>query len=322
VQRDVMEYVKDAYHHVKERVKKKEPGAEDSGEDWEKPSEEAALHAREAFDLGAIVLKKLAGSVKAADPEGAAETLAYAEGFEKASELVEKGAGLFQKGVSAVKITQDAAKLYAAVKEVDGHDPLSDPAGSAKAFDELFSATGEFADRIAPKGPWKGYVELLKHFNDNGGFFVNVSAAMRGEVGPEAEALKREGMDPKKENRWRTEPPAAPAEKVTISKLYDNVAAKVERVRAAGPPPALDLSFERFQERYHAFYEAWKWYDHLGIGSWLRQTKTYTDAKAALASATDDLIASLTGLQQLANYSGTEVVSFQPDIDALTKFKD
>src|ERR1700737_1617668 len=91
---------------------------------------------------------------------------------------------------------------------------------------------------------------------------------------------------------------------------------------AAGEPPTLDLSFGRFRERYNAFYEAWKWYDHIGIGSRLRQTKTYTDAKAALISASDDLIASLTGLQQLANYSGTEVVSFQPDIDTLTKVKE
>jgi hypothetical protein len=322
VQRDVMEYVKDAYQHVKDRTKKKEPGAEDSGEDWEKSSEEAALHAREAFDLGAFVLKKSAGAVKTADPEGAAETLEYAEGFEKASELVKSSAEVFDKGVKAVKIAQAAATLYAAIKEVDGHDILSDPEGSAKAFDELFSATGEFADRISPKGPWKGYFQLLKHFKDNGGFFANVGAQMRGEVGPEAEALKRAGIDPKKDNRWRTEPTAGPAEKVTLGKLYDNVAAKVERIRAAGEPPTLDLSFGRFRERYDAFYEAWKWYDHLGIGSRLRQTKTYTDAKAALVSASDDLIASLTGLQQLANYSGTEVVSFQPDIDTLTKVKE
>jgi hypothetical protein len=322
VQRDVMEYVKDAYEHVKDRVKKKEPGAEDSGEDWEKPSEETALHAREAFDVGAIVLKKVAGAVKAADPEGAAETLEYAEGFEKASELVKTSSEIFDKGVKAVKIAQAAATLYAAIKEVDSHDILSDPEGSARAFDELFSATGEFADRISPKGPWKGYFQLLKHFKDNGGFFVNVGAQMRLEVGPEAEALKRAGIDPKKENRWRTEPAAPPAEKVSLGKLYDNVAAKVDRIKAAGPPPALDLAFDQFQQRYNAFVEAWKFYDKLGIGSRLRQTDAYKQRKAALVSATDDLIASLEGLQRDANYSGTEVVSFQPDIDTLNKVKE
>ncbi len=58
IQREVMEYVKDAYHHVKDLVKKKEPGEEDSGEEWEKPSEEVALHAQEAFDLGAVFSRK------------------------------------------------------------------------------------------------------------------------------------------------------------------------------------------------------------------------------------------------------------------------
>lgn len=322
LQRDVIEYVKDAYQHVKDRGKKKEPGEGDTGEDWEKPSEEVALHTREAFDLGAVVLKKAAAAVKSADPEGAAETLEYAEGFEKASELVKSGSEVFDKGVKGVKIAQAAATLYAAIKDVDSHDILSDPEGSARAFDELFSATGEFADRISPKGPWKGYFELLKHFEDHGGFFVNVGAQMRGEVGPEAEALKREGIDPKKENRWRDQPPPPAAEKVSLGQLYNDVVAKVDRIRAAGAPADLDLSLSYFQERYTAFQEAWSFYDKLSFVSKLKKNEPYQARKAALVTATDELITCLEGLQRDATFGGTEVVSFQPDIDTLNKVKE
>jgi hypothetical protein len=319
VQRDLMEYAKDAYHHAKDAVTSKKEGGEEGGSEWEKPSEEVALHAREAFDLASAALKKSAASVKSADPQGAAETLEYAEGFDKASELVKTGGEVFEKGVKAVKIIQATAELRAAIQEVNSHDVLSDPAGSAKAFDNLFTATGEFATGIAPKGPWTGYFELLKHFNDNGGFFTNVGAEMRLETGPEAHQLKEIGMDPAKNNRWSAQPSAPVAEKVSLNKLSEDVTDKVNRLKATTRLADLDVGLDDFTDRYRTFVDAWQAYDHLSFMSKLRGTELATTTKAALNKAADDVIYRLQGFQREA--SGSDV-SFQPDIDTLVKVKD
>jgi hypothetical protein len=247
------EYVKDAWKHGKKawanRGKEsgegeKEPeGAE---EDWAEPSEEVALHTKEFLEGAKLVFEQMAKSKKG-DPEAAEEMTRLAEGFEKASSLVEAGEKGFDKIKKAVEVMTEISELWDAVNELRDIDvSTADSDRSARAFDNLFGAVGSLADRL-PDGPWKGYFELLKHFKDHGGFFLNVSRGLTKEA--------REARRVSENTDYREPAPVVEPKTAAAPKSLEEVGPDVERKfnlvseGLRGRTSAADL------ERFRAAYE-------------------------------------------------------------------
>lgn len=262
-----MEYIKDAWKHLKQLTGSDE-GKKDEGGDWAEPSEEVALHTKEALALAKFAAEKLKQAMKD-DPDAAEKMAKLAENFEEASTLVETGEKGFNTIKKGIEIKGEIDELYNAAKELKDIDDLrANPERSAKAFDNLFGATGTLAKRL-PDGPWQGYFELLAHFNDHGGFFQNMTRAL-GKHARDAD-LAFEGKS-------APEPEAAalPA----VQKL-EQVGPDVERKFAAGFSEA-QKSFGSGEQEMEAFRTAYQQLMELNTkaqGGFLRRTFGKPDAK-------------------------------------------
>lgn len=317
------EYAKDAWKHIKQgwaHLTKKSGEAEKEKEegDWAEGSEEVALHSKEVLEGAKLVAEHLSKSMKE-DPEAAEKAAHLAENFEEASKLVETGEQGFNALKKGVEISGELSELKDAVDKLNEISDLrANPEQSARAFDDFFGATGKLAHRL-PDGPWKGYTELLTHFKDHGGFFLNMTHAL-GKNARDADRVAEDKptLDPEMEVQR-----SIPAPK-SLEEVGRDVEAKFNRALS------LNVVARGGQEDYEEFKSAYEILVSLqknAQGNWLQRTfpkfhkiepATAEEIKTA-AKRTFDALRSL-DIALTMNANSPPDVSLAPDLVLIQRY--
>jgi hypothetical protein len=318
--KESVEAATDIWGHIKHLTGKEKP----EEKSWHEPSEDAARHAKQAFDalegaFEAIHEKRLYGG----DEAGARKAAEIAEHFKKGGELVEAGAKGFEFIVKAYETYELFEEAKEAAKELSEVDLTKegDRERAAQAFDKAFTVLGKIGKR-APKGPWSAYFELLTHFGDGRGFFTSVT----------------QGLDPTRRERERRifpeiegfgkEPPPArkrqeDERKTKLEDVGADVDAKIEANLGAVPYPhdRATITINRdlgFKKAYEELMDLKRQYDALSFLSRTFKRGAAGDLAKQIVSVASSAIEALTLIEKLFDQYQVEV-SFANDVAALRK---
>lgn len=154
---------------AREEQAKKDAEGPSSIEDATQDATRAAEYTEEALLLAATVTRAL--GTKQEDPYKTNSLTEAAEHFEGAAKHVGTANKAFSWGVKKLKLYYALRRVTSAATALD---KAKTPQEAAKAFDEMFAATGALADFLPGEGPHKAYFEFLAAFDTHGGFFTNM----------------------------------------------------------------------------------------------------------------------------------------------------
>jgi hypothetical protein len=158
---------------AREEQAKKDAQGPASIDDVAEDSTRAAEYAEEALLVAAAATRAL--GTKQDDPYKTNDLTEAADNFEGAAKHVGTANKAFSWGMKKLKLYFAVRRVMSAAQALD---KAKTPQEAAKAFDEMFAATGALADFLPGEGPHKAYFEFLAAFDTNGGFFTNMVTAI------------------------------------------------------------------------------------------------------------------------------------------------
>lgn len=185
--KDAWGHLSSLFHHDK---KEGEGKKEEEGDEWEKPSEEAALHVRQVLDGASLALEHVAKGGGSDEAKESAKELA--EQLHHGSELVESGAKGFEFLVKAEKYAETLNKIWEASQHLKSLDVQQNREQAADDFGAMVSGFGKLGEAL-PDGPWSAYFKLMQ--NVSGEWLRTVGANYSAPQGSEEQWAQVEGME-------------------------------------------------------------------------------------------------------------------------------